>query len=167
MVVRSHCGIGAVRQYWLLVIILIGCLLAAPARAACSGTTLEDARLMALDAAAILEKEGPYGAFPRFADPSGPFIDRDLYVFVIDTLGRMWFNALFRIRPGQSIIGSRDRQGRFYVREMIRIAERHGEGWVEYDWINPCNGRMEPKSTYVVQVGPLIVGVGVYGVISL
>ena len=146
---------------------LLACLLTAPARASCSGATLEDARAMALDAAAALDEMGPYEAFPRFADPSGRFIDRDLYVFVIDKLGRMWFNALFAIRPGQSIIDARDRHGRLFVREMIAIAQRHGEGWVEYDWINPCSGEMEPKSTYVVRVGPLIVGVGAYGVISL
>jgi len=50
---------------------------------------------------------------------------------------------------------------------MIEIATTTGEGWVEYEWLSPCSGEMEPKSTYVVRVGPLIVGVGAYGVVGL
>ena len=151
----------------LLTILLI---LLPPALAAgetCKRAGLDEARTLALRAAALLAERGPVVSFDHFVDPDGEFIDRDLYVFVLDYTGRIWFNARFAIRPGQNILDAQDRHGRFYVREMIRIAREAGEGWVEYEWINPCTGAIEPKSAYVVNVGPLIVAVGAYGRISL
>ena len=151
----------------ILLAVLAGSPDGARAQTSCAGASLDEARTLALAAAEVLEAHGPYAAFPVFADPRGAFIDRDLYVFVLDFYGRIWFNAVFSIRPGQLIIDSRDRHGRRYVREMIARAERDGEGWVEYEWINPCSGELEPKSAYIVKVGPLIVGVGAYGVVGL
>lgn len=139
----------------------------AAAQARCEGATLPEAKAMARKAAELLRVAGPGGAFPRFADPEDEFIDRDLYVFVIDLEGRSWFNARFLSPPGQNMIGSRDAQGRYFVKAMIETAMKDGEGWVEYDWISPCSGLMEPKSTYVVRVGPVLVGVGAYGAVRL
>ena len=155
-----------------LVLAILAALAAAAAGGAgaetrCRAATLAEARAMAERAAAALLDKGPIDAFRRFADPEGGFIDRDLYVFVLDLEGRMWFNAVFPYRPGADLSAARDRQGRYFVREMIETAERRGAGWVEYEWISPCSGEMEPKSAYVVRVGPLLVAVGAYGALRL
>ncbi len=133
----------------------------------CEPATLEEARMLAERAAALLEAEGPLRSFSQFADPDGGFIDRDLYVFVIDVAGRSWFNAVFPVQPGSNLRGSRDRHGRFFVEDMLLIAKTSGSGWVEYEWYSPCSGEMEPKSAYIIRVGPLIVGVGAYGTMAL
>ena len=109
----------------------------------------------------------PRVAFTAFGKPDGGFIERDLYVFVIDLTGRIWFNAVFPTPPGRNILGSRDSKGRYFVQEMIAVAQADGEGWVEYEWFSPCTGKMAAKSAYVVRVGPLLVAVGAYGVVSL
>ena len=133
----------------------------------CQAANLAEAKAMAIEAAETLVKDGPETAFRRFSDPGDNFIDRDLYVFVLDMAGRIWFNAAFPTPPGRNILGSRDSNGRFFVREMIKVAKTKGEGWVEYEWLSPCTGEMTPKSAYVVRVGPLLVAVGAYGVVSL
>jgi cytochrome c len=138
----------------------------AAAAARCQAAGLGEAKTMAIQAAELLVKDGPEVAFRRFSDPADSFIDRDLYVFVLDMAGRIWFNAAFPTPPGRNILGSRDPNGRFFVKDMIKVAETNGEGWVEYEWVSPCTGEMTPKSAYVVRVGPLLVAVGAYGVLS-
>lgn len=152
----------------LLLILTVG-LASSPAIAQtrCQAASTTEAKAMAIRAADLLRASGPRVAFTEFSDPDGGYIDRDLYVFVIDLTGRIWFNAVFPTPPGRNIIGSRDSQGRFFVREMIAVAESKGQGWVEYEWFSPCTGKMAPKSAYVVRVGPLMVAVGAYGVVSL
>jgi cytochrome c len=133
----------------------------------CQAASLAEAKAMAIQAAEILVNDGPEVAFRRFSDPEDDFIDRDLYVFVLDMTGRIWFNAVFPTPPGRNILGSRDSNGRFFVQDMIKVANTRGEGWVEYEWLSPCTSEMTPKSAYVVRVGPLLVAVGAYGVMSL
>ena len=39
---------------------------------------------------------------------------------------------------------------------------KQGGGWVEYDYRNPTTGKVQPKMSYVVPCGDLILGAGVY-----
>jgi cytochrome c len=135
--------------------------------AQCQAAGLGEAKALALKAAKLLRAAGPKRAFRRFSDPDDAFIDRDLYVFILDLNGRIWFNAVFPVAPGSNILGSRDSSGRYFVQDMVTTARNEGEGWVEYEWLSPCTGEMAPKSAYVVRVGPLLVAVGAYGVVSL
>lgn len=139
----------------------------ASAQARCQAASLEEAKALAVKAAKALVDLGPEKAFRRFSDPEDEFIDRDLYVFAIDLGGRIWFNAVFPTAPGSNILGSRDSNGRYFIQDMIRTARTKGEGWVEYEWLSPCTGEMSPKAAYVVRVGPVLVAVGAYGVVSL
>jgi cytochrome c len=150
-----------------VLVITLGWNQAIAAEPRCQAATLGEAKAMAIEAASLLLKDGPEVAFRRFSDPKDNFIDRDLYVFILDMAGRIWFNAAFPTPPGRNILGSRDSNGRFFVQDMIKIAKSKGEGWVEYEWLSPCTGEMTPKSAYVVRVGPLLVAVGAYGVLSL
>ena len=150
-----------------LAALLVFASLPAHASDRCEAASLEEARAMAIRAGALLLEVGPREGFARLANPESGFIDRDLYVFILDLEGRIWFNAVFPVRPGQNILGARDRQGRYFVREMVAVARDRGEGWVEYEWFSPCTGDLEPKSAYVVRVGPLIVAVGAYGSVPL
>lgn len=134
--------------------------------APCTFASLAEAKAMAIRAAAFLDKVGPKMAFAAFMDPAGGFIDRDLYVFVFDLDGTIWASGGFPETVGSNALGARDGNGRFFIREAIRIALEKGEGWIAYDWLNPCTGRLSPKVSFVKRVGPLIVGVGAYGTVS-
>lgn len=141
-------------------------LIASPVLAAdCDLADLDEAKALALKAADLLEKEGPKNALVKFMEP-GPFIDRDLYVFVLDMEGTLWASGAFPEGIGSNAWEAQDSGGNFFVQEMIHIAADKGEGWVEYDFFNPCTGERSPKASYVKRVGPLIVGVGAYGTVS-
>ncbi len=139
---------------------------AARAASVCEFASLGEAKAMAERAAARLERRGPEETLPRFMDPAGGFIDRDLYVFVIDLNGVLWASGGFPETVGSNALGARDSRGRLFVQEMMRIAVEAGRGWVEYEWFNPCTGKVNPKSSYVIRVGPFVVGVGAYGTVA-
>jgi signal transduction histidine kinase len=46
----------------------------------------------------------------------------------------------------------------------VATAASKGEGWIDYEWVNPASKKVEPKSTYVERVPGenLFVGVGIY-----
>ena len=136
------------------------------AEGACAFATPAEAKAMAERAATYLAEVGPEKAFATFMDPKGRFIDRDLYVFVLDMEGTLWVNGAFPQAIGGNSRGARDRRGRAYIEEMLRLAGTTGEGWVEYDFFNPCTRELAPKASYVKRVGPFNVGVGAYGTVS-
>lgn len=151
----------------LAVLALLNTGLGVRAETLCEFATLEEAKAMAERAATHLERVGPQKALVQFMDPAGGFIDRDLYVFVLDLQGVLWASGGFPESVGSSALDAQDSRGRFFVREALRIALEEGRGWIEYEWFNPCTGKMNPKSSYVIRVGPFVVGVGAYGTVGV
>ncbi len=91
-----------------------------------------------------------------------PWVERDLYVFVLDFRGNIWVNGAFPQAIGTNAMGAIDPEGRLYIVEMLTLAAKAGEGWVEYRWISPCDGAERPKHTFFRRVGPFVVAVGAY-----
>ncbi len=100
-------------------------------------------------------------AYQDFNAASGPFIDRDLYLFGIDDDG------VYRVFGGQPAkIGTRMQDvpgidGVDLVRQ-IQACIATGGGWVEYDFRNPTTDTVQPKMSYVMRCGNLNLGCGVY-----
>ncbi len=75
---------------------------------------------------------------------------------------------LFADRPdleGHNLQEVQDSEGRFVVREMLRIARRHSEGFYTYTWSKPGRqGRGYPKLAFVKLFEPLgwVIGTGEY-----
>lgn len=132
----------------------------------CAFANPGEARALAERAAAHLEAVGPDRAFRAFMDPNGDFVDRDLYVFVIDFRGVLIASGGFPDSIGSMVADARDRDGRPFIREMLQLAREHEQGWIEYEMIHPCTGEMTPKISYVKRVGPVIVGVGAFGTLG-
>ncbi|MDP6518123.1 MAG: cache domain-containing protein [Alphaproteobacteria bacterium] len=132
----------------------------------CNFASPDDARLLALRASAHLDRVGPEQAFRDFMDPAAKFVDRDLYVFVLDLNGVLWASGAFPNQIGAEALDAQDASGRFFVEDMVRIAKDEGEGWVEYEMLHPCTGDLSPKVSFVKRVGGFIVGVGAYGTMS-
>jgi cytochrome c len=132
----------------------------------CEAATAAEAQALAERAAAFLDNEGPKRAFTAFMTPDGGFIDRDLYVFVIDFHGVLWANGAFPDAVGSEAIDAHTEDGRYFIRDMIALAGKRGAGWVEYEWYSPCTGELEPKVSYVIRVGRFIIGVGAYGTLG-
>jgi cytochrome c len=130
------------------------------------GTPLE-AKALAEKAAAHLADVGLGKAFTDFMSPGAGFMPYDLYVFVFDGGGRMWVNGRFPGLIGSNATTARDSNGRNFLLEAMRRAERDGSAWVEYQWYNPCTGRPMAKSSHVIRAGRFFIGVGAYGRLSV
>ena len=74
-----------------------------------------------------------YGAaFKAFHDPTGPFIAKDAYIFVLDPNGLELVNPAFPSPEGRNVLDMKDTEGKFLVREMLQVVKTRGAGWVNY-----------------------------------
>jgi len=126
--------------------------------AAAEQGSVEEAKAMAEKAAALLSAKGKDEAFAAF-NAGGEFKDRDLYVFVIDNSGTTVSHGANAALIGRNLMEVRDPSGKQFVKEMVAIAD---SGWVDYVWQNPASKAVEPKRSYVIREGDVVVGVGAY-----
>lgn len=133
--------------------------LAGVAAAAPGQGSPEEARALAIQAAALLRDYGPDKAFPLFNTGVAPWHDRDLFVTVRDSGGRFVAHGDNIALVGLSILDLHDIDGKAFTREALAIPDA---GWVKYKWRNPATDTVEPRSSYTVRVGDYIVEAGAY-----
>jgi signal transduction histidine kinase len=137
------------------------------ANAACAGElgTPEEAMAMVKKAAAYLKSVDRKTALAEFDNPKGRFVDRDLYIFVLDLKGNNMAlgSAAMRKSVGVNLYDMRDADGTYFVRNMIATATGKGSGWVDFKFPNFArNNAIEMKSSYVEKVDDLILGCGAF-----
>jgi cytochrome c len=111
----------------------------------------------------MFTKSGADSTFKAVSDTSVASLhDRDLYPFVYDLSGRCVAHGARPALIGKNLLDLKDQDGKYLMREMIRIAKGSGSGWVNYKWPNPINNKIEDKVSYVEKMGDYFVGVGVY-----
>ncbi|MBX3585946.1 MAG: cache domain-containing protein [Ramlibacter sp.] len=91
----------------------------------------------------------------------GEFVDRDLYLMVIDA------NAVFLAHGNNPrVLGlgpkSKDVDGRLFVREMVQATRTHNGVWVDYKWAHPVTNAILTKATYLERAGDVLIGCGIY-----
>ncbi len=91
----------------------------------------------------------------------GQFVDRDLYLMVIDD------EAVFLAHGNNPrVLGlgpkSKDVDGKLFVQEMARLARSAGAGWTEYKWAHPVTNQVLTKSTWLQRAGDVVVACGIY-----
>ena len=143
---------------------LCGMLLLSLGQAQAAGTEKEDSQA----AIALLEKALAYyhdngdKAFAAFSR-QGEFVDKDRYVFVVDTKGTMLASG----GPSAALIGRDvsqvlppDLQKTF--QNALKVPEGNGIQQGEYRWQNWSDGKVERKHVYYQRVGQRILAVGYY-----
>jgi signal transduction histidine kinase len=131
------------------------------ALAATNGTP-DEAKAMVEKAVKLIQAEGKDKAFAQINDPAGPFVDRDLYVFVLNMEGTTVAHGVNKALIGKSLVNLKDADGKPFIQEMIEMGKAGKVGWVDYKWTNPQTKKVEAKSSYLMKVGDVIVGVGIY-----
>lgn len=87
------------------------------------------------------------------------------YYFAANLAG---IEILFADRPemeGKNLLNMQDTQGKFVIRNMIRIVKEKGEGFYEYNWTRPGRaGKHFPKIAFVKHFEPYdwFIGTGEY-----
>ncbi len=125
------------------------------------GTKLE-AEAMVKKAVAYIKTNGKEKGLAEINKPKGQFVDRDLYVFVIDTGGKSLANPSNPKMVGKDMSQLKDADGKYINKERIEIALKHGKGWDDYKWVNPVSKKIALKSAYFKRLGELIVACGIY-----
>ena len=99
---------------------------------------------------------------PHLRDPRQGFIDRDLYVFVVDRRGTYRLHAARPAMEGKRVHDVPGIDGDRFVEDAWSRTERDA-GWIEYDILNLETGAIQPKASYVRRINDeLVVGCGVY-----
>jgi cytochrome c len=91
----------------------------------------------------------------------GAFHQGELYVFIIGPDGTSLANAADQTNVGKDSRLLKDTDGKFYGVEMLERATAAGV-WVDYKRINPANGKIEPKMSWVRKIDGYVIGCGYY-----
>lgn len=151
---------GLLHRFALLCGIFLLCL----GQTQAAGTEKDDSKA----AIALLEKALAYyhengdKAFAAFSR-QGEFVDKDRYVFVLDTKGVMLASG----GPSSALIGrdvsqvlGPDLQKTF--KDALKVPEGNGIQQAEYRWQNWSDGKVERKHVYYQRIGQRILAVGYY-----
>ena len=124
--------------------------------------TAGEAEKLVKNAVEMLKAKGKDATFREINRDGSPFVDRDLYLFVIDTKGNTLAHGFNKKLIGRNMYELRDPNGKFFIKEFIALAQNKGKGWVDYLFTDPITKKIEEKSTYVVGHENLVIGCGIY-----
>ncbi|TSE22265.1 Methyl-accepting chemotaxis protein I [Tepidimonas aquatica] len=124
--------------------------------------TADEAYQLVQKALQHIQAVGYERAAEDFHDKNGPFVDRDLYIFVLDDAGTYRVMGLDRAKVGTRVHDAPGIDAEQFM-EDVRYRAQQGGGWVEYNIVNPVTGQVRAKSSYVVPLpNGLILGCGAY-----
>jgi cytochrome c len=121
-------------------------------------------RAMALVARAVtyLKAHGKDDAAKAFNDPKGPFVQGELYIFVLGTDGHYVAYGADPMLVGADVHDLKDAEGTPIVQQMIDRTASKPDAMVEYVWLNRPENKVEHKRSYVIREGDWIIGAGYY-----
>jgi cytochrome c len=122
--------------------------------------TPEEAKALLNEAVAFYETNGKEETFTEIDNPNGKFVRGELYIFVYDSDGIVVAHGADSSRIGIDSTNQQDENGKFLGREIMQVGE--SGGWVDYVWLNPVTGTIQPKTSYIMLVDGYRFGCGVY-----
>jgi cytochrome c len=143
--------------------LVIGLVLLSGMALAADRGSADEAKALALKAAAMFEAQGDK-AFDTFNADKASFVDRDLYITVIDREGVVRASS----GPSAALIGknswdAEDPDGKKFVQEFWKVtADESREGWLAYKYIDPMTKKIAQKKTFVRRVGNYVITCGSY-----
>ena len=124
--------------------------------------TKKDAKELVEKAVAFYRRIGKRIALAEFTNRNGPFVQDEMYLFVLNPRGTMLAHGVNEKFVGEDFLGISDSDGKFFIKEIIDTANAKGSGWVEYKWYQPVTKQWLPKIAYFEKVDDLIICSGVY-----
>ena len=123
-----------------------------------------DCRAMTDKALAFVADKGLDYSLRVFGAAGGPFIDRELYVFVATTDNVMIAHPYKRGLVGKNVNGVEDTKGTKIFQAFKDVVETKGSGWVSYWWPRPGEEGDFPKRSYLRKIPghDAYLGVGYY-----
>ncbi len=121
------------------------------------GTAAEAKALLDKTVAAMKKDKAGTIALINKGDPG--YIDRDLYPFCATKEG---ITVAHPTHVGDNLKERKDKQGKAFGAEMLKVAEEGKDKQVSYMWPKPGGKDPVQKVTYVTKVADHICGVGYY-----
>ena len=126
------------------------------------GGTANEAKNFVEKAVQYYHAQGRNKAFSTFSDPTGEFVQRDMYIFVYSLDGRVLAHGGNASLIGKDMRDSRDANGKLFIQDRIQLAMTKGLGWQDYQFVNPDSGQVEQKTSFIQKVDDFVIGCGVY-----
>ncbi|AGX87865.1 methyl-accepting chemotaxis protein [Candidatus Symbiobacter mobilis] len=125
--------------------------------------TADQARQLVFDAMMHWRSVGEERAIHDFHDPHGPFLDRDMYVFVVDRAGMYTVHGAMPEKDGTDLRSMPGLDADQLLEEAWALCDQEQGGWVSYSITNPTTGEVQRKTAYVVPLDDdRLVGCGCY-----
>jgi cytochrome c len=125
--------------------------------------TEKDAIAMAEKGAAFMKANGKDAMIKKINAKDPDIIQGSLYVDMRDiNTGIVLAHPVNPSIVGKDLTDVPDASGKKYRREIIELAAKKGSGWVDYQYKNPTSGKIEPKTTYILRVGDVVLEAGIY-----
>ena len=145
-----------------IAVLLTGLALACTAGAA--EPTEKDAIAMAERGAEVVRTKGKDELAKRLMAKDPDFLQGSLYIDMRDVnTGIVLAHPVNPSIVGKDLVDVPDASGKKYRREIIQLAAAKGKGWVNYMYKNPVSGKIEPKTTYILREGDVVLEAGLYG----
>jgi cytochrome c len=122
-----------------------------------------EALAMVEKAVAYIKAQGADKAYAEIDNPSGQFVDRDLYIVVYGLDGMVLAHGADKARVGTNQIDDKDSDGKAFVKERVDLAKQQPTFWQTYKYMNPMTKKVEPKQMYCPRLDQTVVCGGVYG----
>ncbi|MGA2400918.1 MAG: cache domain-containing protein [Syntrophobacteraceae bacterium] len=101
-------------------------------------------------------------ALAEFTNPTGPFVEDEMYIFALSCNGTMLAHGINEKYVGEEFIALQDSDGKPFISEIVQSAKTDGNGWMTYTWHHPLLKKWLPKTVYFEKVDELIICSGVY-----
>jgi cytochrome c len=143
----------------LLFVVSFSCIVAAAEKA-----TKDECIAKCKEAAKQIKEIGLDAVLKKISDKNGEFVWKDSYVFCFNKEKILAHPVNFIIGMNTSTI--KDSNGLLYMKEMMKVAQDKGEGWVKYMYVNRKSDdpTPQPKISYVLYVPEenVVLGAGIF-----
>ena len=122
----------------------------------------DEARALVDRALALVQQQGRSASHAALHSADEGFVDRDLYVFIVDRDGRYQLHGAKPEMEGRRVHDLPGIEGDRFVRDAFAAAATGGD-WIEYQIVHPVTGQVQPKASWVQDVdGRTVIGCGFY-----
>jgi methyl-accepting chemotaxis protein len=122
----------------------------------------DEARALVARAQKLLREQGRQAARAQLHSADAGFVDRDLYIFFVDTQGRYLLHGAKPAMEGKRVHDVPGINGDRFVNDAFEAAAAGG-GWIDYEIVNPTTGQVQPKASWIEPLGQdLVIGCGIY-----
>lgn len=108
-------------------------------------------------------KDGLAATIKKINMKDKAYVSDVTYVFVMKIDGTMMGHPYKPNLIGKNLIDTKDKAGKYFFKEFVKVANEKGSGWVDYTWPKPNEEKQSPKTSYILRVNDTVfVGAGIY-----